>query len=125
MRASKKDLPKLMETGHSVISGAEWGDMMVGYYTYSKESDLTPSLKGLPSDMCPCHHWGYVIKGQMTTKDKGHEEIAKAGDVYYVAPGHTTIFAEGTEILDFSPKEEFRKLTEAVKRNSAAAQKKK
>jgi hypothetical protein len=46
-----------------------------------------------------------------------HEEIINAGDVYYMAPGHTIAVDAGTGLIEFSPKEEFRKLSEIAEKN--------
>lgn len=95
----------------------EWGEMRVGYETYLEDFDDTELLKGLPGDRCPCPHWGYVIAGRLTVRYADHEEVVTPGEVYYMAPGHTMAAAAGTVLLEFSPKEEFRKLTEIAEKN--------
>lgn len=117
MRASKNDLPKTLESNEIVIQEAEWGNMHVGYETYNEFSDIGPLLKGLPDDRCQSPHWGYVIKGRMQIKYKDHEEVVNAGDAYYLAPGHIAVMEAGTEIIEFSPKAEYRKTMEMVERN--------
>jgi hypothetical protein len=32
--------------------------------TFNKDLDVTPFLKGLPDDMDPTEHWGYVFNGR-------------------------------------------------------------
>jgi mannose-6-phosphate isomerase-like protein (cupin superfamily) len=125
MRGSKKDLPKTMETSDMVMQEAEWGDMHVEFDTIHKKMDVTPLLKGLPNDRCQCPHWGYVLKGRMIMRNKDHEEIANAGDAYYMAPGHTAIFDAGTEVVEFSPKDKLKKTMEVIMRNYKAMQQKK
>lgn len=125
MRGSKKDLPKTMETSDMVMQDADWGDMHVEFSTLQKKLDVTPLLKGLPNDRCQCPHWGYVLKGRMIMRDKDREEIANAGDAYYMAPGHTAIFDAGTEVLEFSPKDKLKNTMEAIMRNYKAMQQKK
>ena len=98
---------------------AEWGDMRVGYETYLSDFDDTELLKGLPDDRCQCPHWGYLLAGRMTVRYADHEEVVNAGDVYYMAPGHTMAAEAGTVLIEFSPKEEFRKLTGIAERNFA------
>ena len=46
--------------------------------------DATPLFKGLPDDRCPCPHWGYVFKGQITFRFADHDEVFEAGDAFYV-----------------------------------------
>ena len=41
------------------------------------------------TESCEAGHVGVVIKGEMKVKhDDGSEETFKAGDAYYLAPGH-------------------------------------
>jgi hypothetical protein len=96
---------------------AEWGDMRVGFETYLSDFDDGDLLKGLPGDRCPCPHWGYLLAGRMTVRYADHEEVVQAGEVYYMAPGHTMAAEAGTVLIEFSPKEEFRKLTEIAEQN--------
>jgi hypothetical protein len=49
-------------------------------------------------------------------------EALVAGDAYYMEPGHTTIFEEDTELVEFSPKGEYKKTLEVAQRNVAAMQ---
>jgi hypothetical protein len=95
----------------------EWGDMRVGYETYLSDFDDTEVLKGLPDDRCQCPQWGYLLSGHMTVRYPDHEEVVNAGEVYYMAPGHTMAVQAGTVLIEFSPKEEFRKLTEIAEKN--------
>jgi hypothetical protein len=125
MRGSKKDLPKTMETSDFAMQGAEWGDMHVEFETAHKKMDNAPFLKGLPDDSCQCPHWGYVLKGRMRVKYKGHEEVINAGDAYYMPPGHTVVFEAGTDVVEFSPKDKLKKTMDVARRNFEAMQKKK
>jgi hypothetical protein len=122
MRGSKQDIPVAFETGGIVLHEAEWADMNVGLETFPAGTELEPVFKGLPDDRCQCPHWGYVIRGRMRVRYKDHEEVVNAGDAYYMAPGHVPIFDEDTEIVEFSPKDEFQKTMEVAARNVAALQ---
>jgi hypothetical protein len=53
----------------------------------------------------------------MTVRYPDHEEVIQAGDLYYMAPGHSMAADAGTVLIEFSPKEEFRKLTEIAEKN--------
>ncbi|MCP8323264.1 MAG: hypothetical protein L6N96_03705 [Candidatus Methylarchaceae archaeon HK02M2] len=125
MRGSKADVPKTLESSEVVIQEATWGDMHVGFETFKKRFDVTPLMRGLPNDRCQCPHWGYVIKGLMRVRYADREETVKAGDAYYIAPGHSATFEAGTELIEFSPKEKYQKTMEVVERNLAAMQQKK
>ena len=50
------------------------------------------------------------------------EEILKAGDAYYMEPGHLPLFEEDTEVIEFSPKGEYQKSMEVAARNMASMQ---
>lgn len=124
MRGSKNDLPKTTEVDIVTAQEAEWGDMAVGYVTFHKTVDMAPLLKGLPDDLCQCPHWGMVLKGRMRVKYRDHEEVVNAGDAYYMVPGHSPTMEPGTEMVEFSPKNENKKTMEAIQRNLAAMQRK-
>src|SRR5262245_14742541 len=120
MRGSKQDVPVAMAMGDLVIRQLEWGDMNVALESFPAGTDTEPVFKGLPDDRCQCPHWGYVLKGQLRVRYKDHEETLKAGDVYYMSPGHLPIFDEDTEVVEFSPKGEYQKTMEVAARNAAA-----
>ncbi len=122
MRGSKEDLPATIESEEVVIQEAEWGDIHVGFETYNEDFDIAPLLKGLPDDMCQCPHWGYVLKGRMLVRyeEEDREEVVEAGEAYYLPPGHAPIMEAGTEIVEFSPKDEYKKTMEVAERNFAA-----
>jgi hypothetical protein len=89
--------------------GVEWRGDLDGYVTsfveVGMETDLTELLKGLPGDVCPSPHWGYVFKGRSWWRFADREESFGPGDAYYVPPGHTAGADAGTEFLIFSPSE--------------------
>jgi hypothetical protein len=122
MRGSKRDVPATLESDEVVIQEAEWGDIHVGFETYNEEFDIAPLLKGLPDDMCQCPHYGYVLKGRMRIRYADREEVVEAGDAYYMEPGHSPVMEAGTEIVEFSPRDEYRKTMEVAERNLAAMQ---
>jgi len=125
MRGSKNDLKKTMETSGLVIQEAVWGGMHLGIETYKEKTDLAPLLKGLPDDSCQSPHWGYMVKGIMLVKYKDCEEVIGTGDAYYLPPGHLAIVEAGSEMVEFSPKNDYQKVHEVVERNFAEMQKRK
>src|SRR5207247_7541374 len=120
MRGSKADLPVVMEAGGAASRQAEWGDINVAIEQFPAGVDTTPLFKGLPDDRCQCPHWGYVLKGQFRVRYKDHVETLKAGDAYYLPPGHLPIFDEDTEVVEFSPRGEYQKTLEVAGQNIAA-----
>jgi hypothetical protein len=120
MRGSVQDIPVAMEAAGVVIRLAEWGEMNVGLETFPAGTDTEPVFKGLPDDRCQCPHWGYVVKGGLRIRYKDREETAKAGDAYYMSPGHLPIFDEDTEVVEFSPRGEYERTMEVAARNVAA-----
>jgi mannose-6-phosphate isomerase-like protein (cupin superfamily) len=57
--------------------------------------------------MCQCSHYGNVLRGRMRVRYADREEAVEAGDAYYLVPGHAPMMEAGTEIVEFSPKEEY------------------
>ena len=125
MRATKDELSKVLETDEMVMYEGVWGEMHVEYDIFKKRFDVTPFLKGLPNDRDPCPHWGIIVKGQMTMIVNGKREVIKAGDAYYMPPGHTAIVDAGTEGWEFSPNDKLKKTMEVIIRNMDAITKKK
>jgi len=97
----------------------EWEGYQVSFTTVKKEqSNPSPLFKGLPDNMCQTPHWGYVFKGKMVVRYKDREETINAGEAYYMEPGHVPAYvAEGTEWLEFSPKEEMDKTMAVILEN--------
>ncbi|MDX5436975.1 MAG: hypothetical protein LPK03_07265 [Pontibacter sp.] len=120
--AALSEWEKTFLTSTAIWREQQWGEMRVGYETYLSDFDDAPFLKGLPEDRCQCPHWGYLLTGQMTVRYADHEEVIKAGEVYYMAPGHTLLVEAGTTLIEFSPKEEFQKLMEVAEQNLARMQ---
>ena len=62
MHASRDQLPILFGGDAAGIRGADWGELRASVVSIPAGTDLTPLMKGLPGDRCPCPHWGYVLK---------------------------------------------------------------
>ena len=114
MRVSKNDVDVQMEIPGAVIrQRKEFGDTS-GYdklsgecFTLSAGVDTTPLFHGLEGDLCQCPHWGFVLRGQITTTDaKGRQETVTANDLFYWPPGHNVRVDEDAEIIMFSPQRE-------------------
>jgi hypothetical protein len=83
------------------------GEISAEYFTLSAGVDTTPLFAGLEDDVCQCPHWGFVLKGQITTTDaKGARETVRANDLFYWPPGHNVKVDADAEIVMFSPQRE-------------------
>jgi hypothetical protein len=99
----------------------ELGGYMVGFETFREDADATLLFKGLPDDRCQSPHWGYVVAGKVTFRYADHDEVYEGGDAYYAPPGHIPVVTAGTEVIEFSPTEEYGRTMEVLSRNLAAA----
>lgn len=116
--ASRSDLPATEIPGIMESRSTEWEVNQVSFSTATKEQDPSPLLKGLPDNMCQAPHWGYLFKGKMVLEYKNREETINAGEAYYMEPGHRpTYVEEGSEWLEFSPKEENDKTMAVIQQN--------
>jgi hypothetical protein len=103
MRATKNELPIMLEAGPSSVRGADWGDLRLSVVSVPAGTDFAPLLAGLPNDRCPGEHWGYVLKGRLRVDGAGGPETLAAGDFYHLAPDHTGVAEEDTEFLEIGP----------------------
>ena len=120
MRGSIQDMPVAFDGGPVVIRQADWSDLTVAIETFPAGLETAPIFKGLPEDRCQCEHWGYVVSGRVRVLYADREELLQAGDAYYMPPGHTTVFEEPSELVEFSPRGEYQKTMEVAARNVAA-----
>jgi len=108
MKINKEDIPVAMQNDGTIMRNLSgYGGMTVAYNELPAGTDFTPLLKGLENDSCHCPHWGYVMEGTMRiVYNDGSEDLLKAGDVFYLPPGHTAIVEEDIKFMDFSPTKE-------------------
>jgi hypothetical protein len=109
MKVNHAKLPIQLEGGGVCIGSVEWGGLNVARIQFPPGADARPLLAGLPDDLCPCPHWGMVLKGSIhVTYRDGIEETVRAGEAYYWPPGHTVRVDEAYEAIEFSPADEMR-----------------
>lgn len=120
MRGSRHDLPIVLQDAGMSSRQADWGELSVALESFRAGIDLAGLLRGLPDNRCPCPHWGYVLKGRFRVRYSAREEVVRAGDAYYLAPGHVPVFEEDTDLVEFSPREAYQDIYDAVARNVAA-----
>lgn len=90
---------------HTGFRSVRWGDLEVGHTT-APAVDCSPGYVGLPGDLCPCPHYGYVFRGRLRAIYPGTtwpDDVASTGDAYFFPAGHTLIYEEETECLEFNP----------------------
>ena len=83
------------------------GKISAEYFSLAAGVDTTPLFIGLEGNLCQCPHWGYVLKGKLTTTDAdGVQETANANDMFYWPSGHNVKVDVDAEIIMFSPQHE-------------------
>jgi hypothetical protein len=122
MRATKNELPVMLEAGPSSIRGADWGDMRLAVITAPAGTDFAPLLKGLPNNKCQGPHWGYILKGRIRIQYEDGDEVLQGGDFYYMPPNHSAITEEDTEFLEVAPQHLHQEFLTNAKRNLEAMQ---
>ncbi len=114
MRVSKDQVDVKLEIPGAVIRmRTDFGDMSgfstIGAecFTLSAGVDTTPLFQGLEGDLCQCPHWGFVLRGRITTTDaSGVQETVTANDLFYWPAGHNVRVEDDAEIVMFSPQHE-------------------
>jgi hypothetical protein len=102
----------------------DWGGMTVAVNSLPNGTDFAPLLTGLKNNSCQVPHWGYIIKGVVRLQyDNGKEVVLKAGDLFYMSPGHKAKVEEDLKMLDFSPQEEFKELVVHLEKKAAELKK--
>lgn len=121
-KASKQTVSRVEDMGVLESRSEELGGDMVEFTSFREDADATPCFRGLPEDRCQSPHWGYVLRGTLTFGYADREETFEASDAYYGPPGHIPRVTAGTEIVEFSPTEDYRRTLEVVAKNFAALQ---
>jgi len=114
MRIAKANVDVKMEIPGAVIrqrkdfgDATGLGNISAEYFSLSSGVDTTPLFQGLEGDLCQCPHWGFVLRGQLTTTDaNGTQETVSANDLFYWPPGHNVKVDEDADIVMFSPQHE-------------------
>jgi len=114
MRIAKEDVDVKMEIPGAVIrQRMDFGDatglgkISCEFFSLSAGVDTTPLFQGLQGNSCQCPHWGFVLRGQLTTTDeRGAQETVSANDLFYWPPGHNVKVDADAEIVMFSPQHE-------------------
>ena len=114
MRVAREQVDVKMEVPGAVIrqrndfgDASGLGRISGECFTLAAGVDTTPLFQGLEGNLCQCPHWGYVVRGQLTTSDAaGKQESVSANDLFYWPPGHNVKVDADAEIVMFSPQDE-------------------
>ena len=120
-KTSRENASQVADLGVMESRSEQLDGCTVEFTTFREDADGTPVFKGLPDDRCQSPHWGYVVRGRLTFRYAGHDETYEAGDAYYAPPGHIPVVTAGTEVVEFSPTDEYNRTLEVIARNMAAA----
>lgn len=123
MHIAKTDVKVQMEIpGATVRQSLDFGSvkgfdrLSAECFTLAAGVDTTPLFVGLEGNQCQCPHWGFVLRGQITTTDgTGAQETVKANDLFYWPPGHNVKVDVDAEIVMFSPQHEHTHVIEHMK----------
>jgi hypothetical protein len=113
-----ESMPTTIADENVDIRTSDVGEMTVGFFQLKAGTDLSPALVGLPGDLCPCPHWGYMLKGRLLMKTKDGDQVFEAGKPFYWGPGHAPVALEDCEYVDFSPTEELAAVIRHIKGES-------
>ena len=118
MRCNLKELSEnTIKTVDGHHNSAIFGDNNCAHVKFKKGTDIGPILEGLQDNLCQCPHWGYLIKGHLIVSyGDGTEENVKGGDIFYWPPGHTVVYKEDSELVEFSPKDEMAQVLAHIKK---------
>ncbi len=117
---SQSTAPRVEDFGPAVDCSGELADYTVNFVSIRQDADLAPMLQTLPGGHCPCPHWGFLLKGQMTVRYADGEETIRAGEAFYLPPGHVPAAEAGTEFVQFSPATELAAVMAALQRGAAS-----
>ena len=114
MRIFKDDVDVRMDIpGARIRQRLEFGSVRgfdtisAEYFTLAAGVDTTPLFVGLQGDQCQCPHWGFVLRGRITTTDAaGRTETVTDNDLFHWPPGHNVRVDADAEIVMFSPQHE-------------------
>jgi hypothetical protein len=113
-KTSRDNVSLVRDFGVAEDRSEDLGGYTVNFVTIRQDHDLAALLAGLDGGQCPCPHWGYLIKGQITVRYGDREETIRAGEAYYLPPGHVPAATAGTEMIQFSPADQLREVDAAM-----------
>ena len=130
MRVAKQDVDVKMEIPGAVVrqrtgfgEAGSMGTISGEYFSLASGVDTTPLFVGLDGGVCDCPHWGFVVRGKITTTSaKGETETVTKDDLFYWPPGHNVRVEEDADIVMFSPQREHTRVIDHMRRKVSEAQ---
>jgi hypothetical protein len=100
-----------------------WGGMCVDINNAPAGTEFSPLLEGLENDHCQVPHWGYVVKGAIRMDyEDGTSEVFRAGEAFFMKPGHTGGVEEDLLLVSFGPEEGIKHLVKHFEQKVAEMQ---
>jgi mannose-6-phosphate isomerase-like protein (cupin superfamily) len=96
------ELPLELNEAGAEVRATQWGNMNVGIEKWPV-GDYSDLFTGLPKNQCQGAHFGYCLKGRATAITSSGKEQLRAGEVYYLPPGHSFRVEEALEVVEFTP----------------------
>lgn len=116
MRNATNELKVMFEAGGASVRSLLAAGMYASIVEIPAGADFADALKGLPGDLCPSAHWGYVLEGAIHLRyADGSEETCEAGDVFHWPAAHTASTAVGARFVEVSPAAELTQLLDHMK----------
>jgi hypothetical protein len=87
-KASRASVSQVKDFGVAEDRSEDLGGYTVNFVSILQDHDLAPMLAGLPGGQCSCPHWGYVVKGKLTVRYGGRQDVIEAGEAFHsLLPG--------------------------------------
>lgn len=81
----------------------EDGGMLIALEHWNAGLDTGEMFADLPDGACQEPHWGYIVSGSVTMRyTDGTAETLRAGDAYYIRPGHNAHVDEDVDLVEFT-----------------------
>ena len=86
---------------------AEDGGMVIALEHWNAGLDTEEMFAELPDGACQEPHWGYILGGRITMRyTDGTTETLRAGQAYYIRPGHNAHVDEDVDLVEFTRADE-------------------
>jgi hypothetical protein len=116
MHSNRDELQVMFEAGGASVRSLPAGGMLTSIVEVPAGADFTDALKGLPDDLCPSAHWGYMLEGSIHLRYlDGSEETTTAGEIFHWPAGHTAWTPDGARFVEVSPEHDVTALFDHMK----------
>jgi hypothetical protein len=105
--------------GGGCMRSIKVGEMEIGATWTTRPADYSDVYIGLPGNVCPCDHYGYIFSGRIRARyQDGTEAVIGPGEVYWIPKGHVLIYEKATHHLEINPHKALRALMRVVMENA-------